>query len=146
MELWRGAPVAAQIYETEQPLLAALAMDRGLVTPERRLVDAPLALRGYRPANFDGRYRGLVTLRDSLVLSLNIPFVKLLRQLGVETFGECLRTLGFAHLGTSDADAGLGMAIGNVEVSLLELTSAYAVLARGGTLPSGERVFSPGCR
>ena len=129
---------------TLKPFLAALAMEKGAVAPADRLMDAPVAFKGYRPANFDGRYRGAVTVREALVESLNVPFVLMLRELGVEAFGESLRTLGFSHLGVTDEDAGLGMAIGNVEVSLLELTSAYAVLARGGTLPSGEQAFSPG--
>ena len=129
---------------TLKPFLTALAMERGVVSPADRLMDAPVAFKGYRPANFDGKYRGAVSVREALVESLNVPFVLMLRELGVEAFGESLRTLGFSHLGVADEDAGLGMAIGNVEVSLLELTSAYAVLARGGALPSGERVFSPG--
>ena len=132
---------------TLKPFLTALALERGAVAPDDRLTDAPVSFLGYRPANFDGKYRGAVTVREALVESLNVPFVLLLKDLGVETFGESLRVLGFAHLGTSDADAGLGMAIGNVEVSLLELVSAYAVLAREGTLATGERVFAPGtCR
>ena len=132
---------------TLKPFLTALALERGAITPDDRLADAPVSFQGYRPANFDGKYRGEVTVREALVESLNVPFVLLLKDLGVETFGETLRMLGFVHLGTSDADAGLGMAIGNVEVSLLELVSAYAVLAREGTLVTGERVFSSGtCR
>ena len=129
---------------TLKPFLTALAFERDVISPSDRLVDAPVSFQGYRPANFDGRYRGEVTVREALVQSLNVPFVLLLRELGVETFGHALRSLGFAHLGVTDEEAGLGMAIGNVEVSLLELTAAYAVLARGGTLPSGERMFSRG--
>ena len=116
---------------TLKPLLLALAMDLGLVTPEERLNDAPKAYKGYRPANFDAKYRGLVTARDALVLSLNLPFVQLLERVGVERFGSLLRSLGFSHMSRADASFGLGMAIGNVEVSLLELASAYAAVARG---------------
>ena len=78
---------------TLKPFLVALAMERGLATPERRLVDSPISFKGYRPANFDGRYRGLVTVRDALVLSLNVPFVRLLDEVGVESFAEELRAL-----------------------------------------------------
>ena len=132
---------------TLKPFLTALALERGAVMPDDRLTDAPVSFKGYRPANFDGRYRGTVTVREALVESLNVPFVLMLKDLGVETFGESLRMLGFAHLGMTDEEAGLGMAIGNVEVSLLELVSAYAVLAREGVLVTGERVFSSGtCR
>ena len=116
---------------TLKPFLAALAIERGVISPDERLCDVPVAYKGYRPANFDGRHRGMVSVRDALVMSLNIPFVQMLRRTGVETFGDCLRELGFRHIG-ADATAGLGMAIGNVEVSLLELVRAYGVVARGG--------------
>lgn len=129
---------------TLKPFLTALALEKDAVRPNDRLLDAPVSFHGYRPANFDGRYRGAVTVRTALVESLNVPFVLLLRELGVEAFGDTLRTLGFSHLGVSDEEAGLGMAIGNVEVSLLELAEAYAVLARGGTLAGGERVLARG--
>lgn len=125
---------------TLKPFLVALAMERGLATPARRLVDSPISFKGYRPANFDGRYRGLVTVRDALVLSLNVPFVRLLDEVGVESFAEELRALGFGRVPEDPASCGLGMAIGNVEVSLLELVRAYGVLARGG-----DGRFAPAC-
>lgn len=125
---------------TLKPFLVALAMERGLATPERRLIDSPISFKGYRPANFDGRYRGLVTVRDALVLSLNVPFVRLLDEVGVESFAEELRALGFGRVPEDPASCGLGMAIGNVEVSLLELVRAYGVLARGG-----DGRFAPAC-
>ncbi len=123
---------------TLKPFLVASAMERGLVTPDTRLLDAPVTFRGYRPANFDGRYRGPVSVRDALVLSLNVPFVRLLEDMGVETFAETLRSLGFSRIGESVGEYGLGMAVGNVEVSLIELVRGYALLARGG----GD-LFSP---
>ena len=139
---------------TLKPFLVAAAMDRGFVTPETRLNDLPRVYRGYRPANFDGAYRGLVTVHDALVLSLNLPFVALLERTGVRAFGTTLRALGFSDLRAGDASFGLGMAVGNVEASLLELVAASATLARGGLyLPPtafprafdatrGKRVFS----
>ena len=117
---------------TLKPFLSALAMDNGLVTPEERLADVPMAFKGYRPANFDARNRGAVTLRDSLVLSLNLPFVRLLQKTGVARFGGTLRSLGLSHMKQPDESFGLGMAIGNVEVTLVELVAAYGALARGG--------------
>ena len=129
---------------TLKPFLTALGIEKGFVTPETRLADVPTAFKGYRPSNFDTKYRGDVTVRDALIQSLNIPFVRLLNRLGVESFGQQLRTLGFRNLGAFDEAYGLGMAIGNVEVTLMELVSAYAVLARYGTTSDGTRVFAPG--
>ena len=118
---------------TLKPFLTALAMDAGFVTPEERLADIPRAYKGYRPSNFDSRHRGLVTARDALVLSLNVPFVQLLQRTGLDRFGNALREVGLAATKDPDDKFGLGMAIGNVEVTLLDLVAAYATIARGGT-------------
>ncbi len=117
---------------TLKPFLLACAFDRGLATPEERLADVPRAYQGYNPANFDALYRGSVTASDALVLSLNLPFVEMLSRVGVPQFGVLLRSLGLSNLGATDDSFGLGMAIGNVHVSLLELCSAYASLAHEG--------------
>ena len=119
---------------TLKPFLVAAALDRGLVTPDERLADVPKAYRGYNPQNFDAVHRGSVSAAEALVLSLNLPFVQLLQRLGVPRFGTVLRSLGFYNMNAADESFGLGMAIGNVHVSLLELVGAYGCLARGGTL------------
>lgn len=144
---------------TLKTFLAARALDFGLTTPDERLSDVRKAYRGYNPVNFDTRSRGMVKLSDALVLSLNLPFVQLLQRVGLRRFGTTLRTLGFRHMRRADAEYGLGMSIGNVEVTLVELVGAYGCLARGGTWmaptplkasPVGEdgdagvRVFSDG--
>ena len=144
---------------TLKPFLTAAAMDCGFVTPDERLADVPKAYHGYTPANFSATHRGSVKLADALVLSLNLPFVQLLQRLGVSRFGSILRALGCRHLGGSDEKYGLGLAIGNAEVTLVELVGAYGCLARGGTWlepcalvreveaqrgVAPPRVFSPG--
>ena len=88
-----------------------------------------------------------------------MPFVQLLQRLGVARFGSVLRALGCRHLGGPDEKFGLGLAIGNAEVSLVELVGAYGCIARGGTwlepcalareveaqkAVTPPRVFSPG--
>ncbi len=115
---------------TLKPFLAAYAMDCGLITPDERLVDVSVTYTGYRPENFDTHHRGLVSLRDALVLSLNIPFVELASRVGVDRFAAFLHGLGFAQVGAPQAQLGLGLAIGNAETSLIELTGAYRELAR----------------
>ena len=124
---------------TLKPFLAAMAIDRGVAMPATLIADVPMAVKGYRPENFDSRYRGLVSLRDALILSLNIPFVRLLRRVGVGEFGDRLRSIGFGHMEAPDDSFGLGMAIGNVEVTLVELVQAYRLFATGG-----GGMFSPG--
>ena len=117
---------------TLKTFLTALAMDRGLVTPDEHLSDVPRAYHGYNPQNFEATHRGTVSTADALVLSLNLPFVQLLQRVGVANFGTTLRSLGLRNMNDSDESFGLGMAIGNVHVSLLELVCAYGCVARGG--------------
>ena len=118
---------------TLKPFIAASAMDRGMLSPDERLRDVPLAYRGYNPQNFDASFRGTVSARDALVLSLNMPFVQMLGRIGMQGFADTLRALGCSHMRAGVQTYGLGMAIGNVEVSLVELVGAYGALARGGT-------------
>ena len=127
---------------TLKPFLAAFAIDGGIVSPGEMLLDIPRTYNGYVPSNFDAKWRGAVSLDDSLVLSLNMPFVRLLEKFGVDRFGALLRTAGLNSIGYGDARSGLGMAIGNVTVTLEELTLAYARLARAAGGSRGEP-FSP---
>jgi membrane peptidoglycan carboxypeptidase len=86
---------------------------------------------GYAPQNYDLAFRGMVTLRTALASSLNVPAVGMLEALGVEPFVDELRRLGISTL--EDAGRyGLALALGAGEVSLLELSAAYGVLANGG--------------
>lgn len=114
---------------TLKPFLAAFAMDLGLVSPGEMLLDIPKTYKGYTPSNFDAKWRGAVSLDDSLVLSLNMPFIRLLEKMGVGNFGTLLRSAGFKNIGYDDLESGLGMAIGNVAITLDELTYAYSCLA-----------------
>ena len=117
---------------TLKPFLYALALDGGLITPGRVLPDVPMNFADYRPENFDRTFRGLVPARDALVLSLNLPLVELTRQMGVPRLHAAFRALGLGTLAQPSAHYGLGLAVGNAEVRLLELANAYAALARGG--------------
>ena len=114
---------------TLKPLLAALALDRGIITRETMLPDRPKSFSGYRPVNFDGKYRGEVSLHDALVLSLNLPFVDLANRVGVDTFADTLAEYGFARAKAPGSAYGLGLAIGNCDVTLLELVTAYRKFA-----------------
>lgn len=95
----------------------------------------------YIPRNYDMKHRGPVRLRDALGNSLNVPAVYTAQQLGTVHVLERLHAFGFASL-TEDAEHyGPALALGNGEVTLLELANAYATLARGGAFAS-PRVVS----
>jgi len=119
---------------TLKPFLVAKALSMGIVSPDSILLDAPFAAKGYNPQNFDGKFRGEVPLRDALILSLNVPFVRLLDKVGIETFTVHLRGLGFrVPQPKGDRTHGLGLAIGSADVTLAELVAAYRELAASGS-------------
>jgi penicillin-binding protein 1C len=86
----------------------------------------------YAPRDYDGRLRGPVRLREALGSSLNVPAVHTLHELGVGALLDRLHELGFASLTGDAAYYGPGLALGDGEVTLLELVRAYAALARSG--------------
>lgn len=85
----------------------------------------------YMPGNYDGKYRGPVTMRDSLAQSLNVPSVKTLYLAGIQNSINTLKDMGVNSL-TDPNRYGLTLVLGGGEVSLFELTGAYAVFANAG--------------
>ena len=117
---------------TLKPMLYALAIDRGLALPQYLVADVPTQYGTYRPRNFDGDFAGLVTLKDALSRSLNLPFVDLLAELGVEKFVGELARMGVASERAVPGQYGLSMVVGGIEVTPLELAGMYATLAEDG--------------
>lgn len=118
-----------------KPFLYGLAFDRGY-TAASVLPDVPrsyqTATGPYRPQNYDRRFHGPVRARVALASSYNVPAVELAERLGAGTLLAALREAGFASLASSADHYGLGLALGNGEVTLLELANAYRGLANGG--------------
>lgn len=127
-----GAMAPRAAGSTLKPFAYALALDRGLVTPATVLTDIPTRFRDFDPRNFSADFRGLVSVRDALVLSLNLPAIDIERRVGQERFHATLRALGLSTIDQPAAHYGLGLVLGNAEVRLLDLANAYACLARGG--------------
>lgn len=127
-----GFDVARSPGSALKPLIYALGIDRGLALPEHLVADVPVAYGNYTPQNFDGRFAGLVSLDDALSLSLNVPFVHLLDDIGLESFLGTLRSAGFHHLRGQPGFYGLSAAIGAVDVTPLEMAGLYAALAEDG--------------
>jgi penicillin-binding protein 1C len=118
-----------------KPFLYYLALENGF-SPSTILPDIKMSFQAgngvYNPRNYDNLYRGPVTLRNALGNSLNIPAIYLLSKIENGKFLELLRQLGFNNLTRSPEYYGLGLALGNGEVSLYEISKAYACLANGG--------------
>jgi penicillin-binding protein 1A len=115
-----------------KPFVYTTAMDNGF-KPTDIIVDEPVTFPGgngepYAPQNYDHTYRGPVTLRYALQQSINIPAIKLLRKLGVSLVASYARRMGIK----SPIGQNLSLALGSSEVTLLELTSAYSVIADRG--------------
>ena len=85
----------------------------------------------YVPTNYDGKEHGLVNVRTALANSYNVPAVKTLEHVGLERLKDAARRAGITTL--TKPDYGLSLTLGGGEVTLLELTAAYATLANGGT-------------
>ncbi|MGQ9785832.1 MAG: penicillin-binding protein 1C, partial [Anaerolineae bacterium] len=117
-----------------KPLTYLAAFERGW-TPATLIMDVPVEYPDgsggtYRPTNYDGKFRGPVLVRAALANSLNIPAVRALEFVGVPALQEMARRLGITTL--TRRDYGLALALGSGEVSLLELTGAYQVVANMG--------------
>jgi membrane peptidoglycan carboxypeptidase len=89
----------------------------------------------YHPQNYDGTYRGQVTLRSALSGSLNIPSVKLLYLSGIEDSIKTAKDMGITTLNNTES-YGLSLVLGGGEVNLLEMTSAYGIFAAEGNYSS----------
>ncbi len=115
-----------------KPFLCALEMERGVLAPKTRLLDVPYDAEGFTAENYDGAHSGLVYADDALRRSLNIPFVRLLKETGVPRFVEFMQNVGVTSLRMQREKLGLSVILGGCGVSLDELTAAYATLANAG--------------
>ncbi len=121
---------------TLKPLLYALAFEKGW-TAATLVDDSPLSesvgrgLHAYH--NYSRIHYGPLRVREALGNSLNIPAVRAIQFVGVAEFLACLHELGIRSLQQHPDYYGDGLALGNGEITLLELVQAYTVLARQGT-------------
>ncbi|MBI5249507.1 MAG: penicillin-binding protein 1C [Desulfomonile tiedjei] len=125
---------------TLKPLLYALSLEKGMI-PSSEIPDTFRSYNtpqgDYLPYNADRRWYGPVNIRSALGNSLNIPAVQTIRSIGVNEFYDLLNRLEVVGPDAMKGENyGLGLAIGNVEVSLLRLVQAYDAFARGGIFRS----------
>ncbi|HXV87363.1 MAG TPA: PBP1A family penicillin-binding protein, partial [Gemmatimonadales bacterium] len=115
-----------------KPIVALAGLSQGVVTLASRLEDQPFSVEigdgTWTPVNYDGAFRGSVSLRQALEGSLNVPFARLGLQVGLEQVRHTARQVGI----TSPLRPVPSLALGASEVTPLELARAFAVLAAGG--------------
>jgi penicillin-binding protein 1C len=146
-----GAMAFRSAGSTLKPFLYATALEHGY----EAITEIPDTFRSYTtprgdylPLNADRRLYGPVVIRSALGNSLNISAVKMLRDVGLEPFCAVLADLSLVSDSDKAADLyGLGLAVGNLEVSLYRLVQAYGALANQGsfrpfTLMKGPRPHS----
>jgi len=118
-----------------KPIVYSAAFEKGF-QPESPIVDAQTNFgpdgtgKEYVPRNYSGDFKGLVTMRQALAMSLNIPAIKTLNLVGVESALDMARRLGISTL--NGDNYGLSLAIGGGDITLLEGVSAFSVFANDG--------------
>jgi len=136
----RRSPYNRALHARRQPgslfkpvvALAGFTSGGEALTLASQVLDAPIrVLRphgAWSPTNYDGRFRGPVTVREALEKSLNVPMARLALQVGLPRVVDTARRLGIESALAPEPS----LALGAFEVSLLEITRAYAVFAAGG--------------
>jgi 1A family penicillin-binding protein len=117
-----------------KPVTYVTAFEKGW-TPATLIMDVPTEFPDganplYKPTNYDEKFHGPVLVRTALGSSYNVPAVKTLQYVGLPAFLEMAHRLGIYSL--NRPDYGLSLTLGGGDVTLLELTGAYAVFANGG--------------
>jgi penicillin-binding protein 1A len=116
-----------------KPFVFLAALDSGLMTASSVVNDAPVVLHDgsslWRPVNASGDFLGPTRLRVALARSRNLVTIRVLQSLGLDATIDYLEGFGFAQ---SRLPRGLSLALGSADLTPLEMTNAYAVLANGG--------------
>lgn len=116
-----------------KPFIYAASLENGY-TPSSILVDSPQALGGvdnslsWKPRNYDGEFKGPMTLRNALEVSRNIPTVRLVQDLGVQKIHDFVNRW---HI-SAEIPKDMSLSLGSFGISLAELTKGYAVFPNGG--------------
>lgn len=127
-----GVRSQKNVGSTLKPFIYAKALEHGLITPSKKLIDAPIIFAGYVPRNYNQGFMGAVSATDALSLSLNIPAVKLNLMLEGDGLYEMLSNV---HLAEFSKDYyGAGIALGSISMSLMDLARLYSAFANGGKL------------
>lgn len=126
-----GVVAQRSVGSVLKPFLYALSIDEGLITPKSKLLDVPLYFSNFNPQNANKKYQGLVEAREALKKSLNIPFVKLLDEYGVDKFFYFLKDIiDFPERDYSNY--GLSLILGTKEMSIENIAKLYYGLSQYG--------------
>jgi penicillin-binding protein 1C len=125
---------------TLKPFIYGLGFEDGFIHPETLVDDRPTRYGGYKPQNFDFTFQGTVTMRRALQMSLNLPALALLDQVGASRLTARLTQAGATLVLPEGEAPGLAIGLGGVGIRLSDLVMLYGGIARLGTvLPLSER-------
>ena len=110
-----------------KPFVYITALENGY-TPDSLIKDAPLSIKGWRPENADKKYYGDVTLRYALAKSLNLATINLSEQISKSEIIRNARRMGIS----TPMQNSPSLALGTMEVKVIDMAAAYASLANGG--------------
>ncbi len=127
----RATQAMRQPGSTFKTFVYASAFEHG-ASPDDAIDDKPINYSGFTPKNHDDKFLGRMTLREAFAQSRNSPAVQLAAQVGVEQVRDVAMRFGIV----SPLHNNLSLALGSSEVSLLELTAAYAPLAAKCKVPT----------
>lgn len=130
----RATQQPKQPGSTIKPIaVIAPSLEAGLITAGTVIDDSPVRYGNWAPKNSGGGYRGLMTVRDIIKVSENIPEVKMINNLGVEKSLEFLKNMGLTHLCDDDLNSA-SLALGGLTngVTTFEMAGAYAAIANDG--------------
>jgi penicillin-binding protein 1C len=126
---------------TLKPFIYGLGFEDGFIHPETLIDDRPTRYGAYKPQNFDFTFQGTVTVRRALQLSLNLPALAVLDQVGASRLSARLTQAGATLVLPEGEAPGLAIGLGGVGIKLADLTMLYAGIARLGTaLPLTEQL------
>lgn len=115
-----------------KPLIYSTGFEQKIITASTILEDKQKTYNyGYKPKNFDNKFRGNVTVRRALANSLNIPSIEVMEKVGVVNGLDMSRRFGISTI-KDDSDYGISLVLGAAEVPLVEMTSVYSVFANYG--------------
>ena len=128
----RATQALRQVGSSFKPYVYTAAIDRG-ATPDDTILDAPVTFPNasgppYEPHNYDEKFEGTITLRRALAQSRNIPALRLADSLGIKTVIDYAHRFGI----TSSIPPYLPVALGAVEITPMEQTSAFSVFPNDG--------------
>ena len=115
---------------TLKPFIYSLALDSGLITSNSQLIDTQIYLNEYVPKNFSNDFLGLVSAKDALNFSLNIPVINLDLKLKDNSLYELLEKVNLVD--ENKEFYGSSIVLGSAEMSLIDLAHLYTIYANGG--------------